>query len=130
MLKCGVCNMQNGKGLLIVSDKMNHGIYVYDTNKDELVWSVKGKLTSMVNEMDAGGVTTDGFGRVFVCDRANRCIQVLSIVDGSYLGCLLKAGEQGLGDPLFIRWCNDTSSLIVCCGIENERFVSVINVHK
>ena len=41
--------------------------------------------------MEVSGVTTDGRGRLFVCDsfNGNRCIKVFSVSDGKYLACLL-----------------------------------------
>ena len=59
------------------------------------------------------GVTSDGYGHLFVCDVHNACIQLFSVSDGKYFGTYLMRGEEGLGTPRLIRWCRNTSSLVV-----------------
>ena len=113
------------KELLITTDNVNHGIYAYDTNTDELMWHMKGKVAGMRNELWAEGVTTDGCGVLFVCGRNNGCVQKFSVSDGTYLGSLPQ--EFDLEEPRFVRWHDDTSSLVVSHARGNNRYLSVIN---
>ena len=117
---------QDFKQFLKISNRIDGGIHVFDVNKDELVWGVTGKFVDTQKDIYAKGLTSDGFGRVLVSDRANRCIQMFAVADGRYLGSMLKEGEQGLGTLMWIRWCEKMSSLIVSHGKGDERFISVI----
>ena len=83
----------------------------------------------MEYNMDARGVTTDGAGRVFVCDpSSNRCVQMFHVADGRYMGPVISEGEQGLGEPYYTRWCNATSSLIVAHMKNSKYHISTICV--
>ena len=57
----------------------------------------------------------DGCGHMFVSDgsKGNRCIQMFSVQDGQYLGCLIKEGEEGLGYPSRISWHSAFRALAV-----------------
>ena len=80
---------------LIIGIIIYKAIHCYNTTTKSLKWSVAGKLPGMKNGLDTKGVTTDGRGHLFVTDgfSGNRCIQMFSISDGQYLGCLIKGGE-------------------------------------
>ena len=46
---------------------------------------------------------------------------------GEYVSTLVKAGEQGVGEPTFIRWSNTLSSLFVAHRKDDEEmWVSVV----
>ena len=79
-----------------------------------------GKLRGMKEDMLAQGIATDGRGNLFVADKANWCIQMFSASDSYYIGCLMKNVET-FGCPHNIRWCENTSSLICKCKIEDGR---------
>ena len=73
------------------------------------------------------GITTDGCRRIFVSDPKSECIRVYDLND-KYKGQVLRKGEQGLGKPGAIRWCNATSSLVI--SHHDEKFgykISVLN---
>ena len=106
------CTYQIKKVFFIIT-RGHDGIYCYDLNTGNMVWSANGKPSGMSQQMLLSGVTTDGRGHLFVCDGGNSCIQMFSVSDGKYLGALLKAGEEELGTPHLIRWCFRSSSLIV-----------------
>ena len=89
------------------------GIYCYNLDTGNIVWSANGKPSGMSQQMKLSGVTTDGRDHLFVCDSGNSCIQMFSVSDGKHLGALLKAGEEEMGTPHLIRWCFRSSSLIV-----------------
>ena len=86
------------------------GIYARNWS-NRLLWSVEGAVDGK-KEINCVSVATDGRGHLFVCDEANKCIQLFSR-DGLYIGRLIKSGEHGLGVPGLVRWCKKTSSLII-----------------
>ena len=126
---CCICplNDHDNKRLLIITDS-DHGICAYDTKENKLVWKVKGKLNGMEHRMSPWGVTTDGRGHLFICDMRNECIQVFSVSDGKYQGCVLRKGQKGLGVPRCIRWYHENSSLVVAHKEGNKRNISVIRI--
>ena len=97
---------------LLVGTTSEFGVFSYNTRSGQLIWRAQGKLEGMNMEMDAGGVTTDGHGHLFVCDYNNQCIQMFSI-NGVYEGALLLDTE--LGRPHWVAWCENSDSLIVLC---------------
>ena len=64
-------------------------------------------------------LTTNGRGLLFAVDAERSCVQMFSAVNGHYLGYLIK---EGIGHPLYINWCENTSTLILVHlkGIENN----------
>ena len=85
------------------------GVFTYTDDSDQLDWNVKGRLTGMKKDVSLWGVTSDGHGHLLLCDTENRCIQMLSLIDGRYMGDVLREGEQGLGQPWRIHWCTKTA---------------------
>ena len=127
--RCSTLNEQtDDKRLLIITDS-DHGICAYDTEDNKLVWKVKGKLNGMEHRMSPWGVTTDGRGHLFICDMRNECIQVFSVSDGKYEGCVLKKGQKGMGVPRCIRWYHENSSLVVAHKEGDKRNISVIRIN-
>ena len=63
--------------------------------------------------MNPKTLSADERGRLFVLDSGNTSIEVFS-TDGSYNVRLIKAGDQGLGVPMQIRWCDTTRSFDRC----------------
>ena len=99
-------------GEFLISANGYGGVFVYNTNTSQLQWFMKGRQPGMKRDLDVGGITSDGRGNLFVCDFANECIEMFSMLDGSYLGSLV-IEEQGLGSPRLARFCKEMSSLIV-----------------
>ena len=110
-------------GLLIVAPGGPRGIHAYNVGTNSLQW--KKEIAGIAK----AGVASDSHGHLFVCDKDNRCIHMLSVSDGHYMGCLIKQGDQGLGAPLWGVWSEEMSSLIVAHGKGNKRFISVIRVN-
>ena len=81
------------KGLLIVAIEGTQGIHAYNVDTNSLQWKTE------IEGMARAGVCSDGHGHLFVCDRKNDSIHMISVSDGRYLRCLIKTGEQGLGKP-------------------------------
>ena len=102
------------------------GFKAYDIKKKQLEWSGSGKLNGLENALDVSSVTSDGQESIFVCDKGNSCVLVFSF-SGEYISTLVKAGEQGVGEPTFIRWSNTLSSLFVAHRKDDEEmWVSVV----
>ena len=106
-----MCCTQVGDKQLLVTTRGKDGITAYNIDSDKLQWSVKGKLPGMETVLNAWGLATDGYGHLFVCDYEGACIQKFS-ARGTYLGAVLKKGDQGFGQPWGIN-CYARSSLIV-----------------
>ena len=106
-----MCCTQVGDKQLLVTTRGKDGITAYNIDSDKLQWSVKGKLPGMETVLNAWGLATDGYGHLFVCDYEGACIHKFS-ARGTYLGAVLKKGDQGFGQPWGIN-CYARSSLIV-----------------
>ena len=127
-----ICFVQHGdKELLVVNRNLDNvcEIQAYSTATSTLEWRVRGRLPGMGADVDPLGITTDGLGHLFVCDGANRCIFVLS-ADGKFVAILMREGEQNLGEPRKIRWCNASESLVVSNKRDEKWNVSIVNVKR
>ena len=67
-------------------------------------------------------------GRLFVIDLSNKCIQMLSVSDGQYLGCFIKEGQRGLGVLGKICFSASTSQLVVSHRKDEKIHIAVLNV--
>ena len=126
----GLFAVQNGAEELIIATTSKDGIYCYRTTTKSLKWRVAGKLPGMQKVLYPVHITTDGRGHLFVSDgvNGNRCIQMFSVSDGQYMGCLTKEGEQGLGHPNTICWHSASHSLAVVLLMDCFWSLSVINM--
>ena len=123
---CEMCYAESGgKGLLVCST--GREIKAYNSCSAKLEWCFKSEMAGMQAEINPKGLATTNEGRLFVSDDIHAFIQVFT-ADGRYLGCLIKEGEQGLGKPLQIRWCHNTSALIVAHFKDRAWFLSSIKV--
>ena len=115
---------------LVVSTYDGAGLGACDPHTKKLVWRIQGNLLDMEKEISAWSVTTDGKGRLFVCDgpTGNRCVQMFSTADGEYLGTLIREGEEGLGAPCCIRCDEQSSSFVVADVRDNDWFISEIYI--
>ena len=83
---------------------------------NEIEWS---------NWMHGNSLTTDG-KYLLVCSHARDEIEMFSLSDGKNLGCLITKGQNGLGKPRHVRWCNATSYLVVAHEIKKKIHISTI----
>ena len=122
--------VRNGGDELIVAASFESGIHCYSTTTKTLKWRVAGKLPGMQEALNSVGLATDRRGHLFVSDGydGNRCIQMFSISDGWYLGCLIKRNEQGLGCPRRIFWHSASHSLVVAHSAGAYWYLSMINI--
>ena len=132
-----MCHLTEGNKTFLVTThfsstfdkRIDSGIRAYDTNTQNMEWSVTGSAGQSEKEISPCGVVTDGRGHLFVCDPVNGCVQMFS-TDGHHLDVLLREGEQGLGKPRWLRWFEGISSLIVTHEKEKRCFIDVIHLGK
>ena len=123
-----ICHLKYENKHLLVAIRDDGGISAYNKITDRLEWSVKGFLSGTERQMRACSLAADGDrGHLFVCDEANFSVQMFS-ADGVYLGCLLKEGEQSVGRPLMIRWCEESSSLVALHSKGLQYYLSVLSL--
>ena len=119
------------KQLLLVAGG-DGGLLAYDTETDKLKWKVEEMLPGMKHKFNAFGVAADGRGHLFVSDFANQhkdgngCLQMFSVADGQYQGCLMK-DKAYLGNPLRIYWCENTLSLLAAVMLKGKYHLSVVD---
>ena len=122
-----MCLLDEGDKQLLVAVGGGSGMYAYNTVTDELEWRLEGELEGMEHGMCAGGVTTDGRGHLFTCDVNNKCIQMVSVRDGTYVAAVMRE-RDALGIPCAIQWCETGSSIVVTNYKNDKGFINVINV--
>ena len=83
------------KKLILVTSESLMGIKAYDVSSGTVEWEKN------IPGMTKSAMVSDGNGHLFVGDKDNKCIHVLSLSDGQHLGRLhvIEEGEQGLGFP-------------------------------
>ena len=103
-------------------------IFAYNTT-GKLLWSIQGAVSGK-EMIKCVSFTTDHKGHLFVCDTNNKCIHMFS-TDGLFLGCLVDRGQHGITDPRHVRWCKNTSSLVVVhCKNEGTWFTSILKTNR
>ena len=124
-----MCFVQDGYKQLVILANSEKGLFAYNAKTNKQEWKWDGKFSGMKKNIDIRGITTDGRGHLFVSDRNNQCIYVLSPLDGACICCLLNDDDIDLlGNPGIIRWCEKTSSLAVACEIGETWYFKVIDV--
>ena len=117
-----MCCSRYGDKQYLNTTYSSSGVYAYDVIADKFDW--KGEPNGTEKKMNAFGITADGRGHLFVCDMSNGCIHVFS-TGGVYLGEL---NGSRIGVPRCIRWCSETSSIVVAHKKDDKRIISVIYV--
>ena len=118
-----MCFVQGpNKNLVVATADGPEGIHAYNADTNSLEWKKE------IDGMEKAGIAADGHGHLFVFDKENKCVHMLSVADGQYKGCLIKEGEQDIGRPCWGVWSEETSSLIVAHAKGSKRFISVVRV--
>ena len=109
--------------VLVIAAPGMEGFHAYHQGSGALKWSVADKLPGVEKKIWPCGMANDEKGRLFVCDSSegNNCIQMFRVVDGNYLRCLIKKGDESLRDINRVLWCEETKLLIVVHGGVNSR---------
>ena len=103
-----VAKLEKETLLIVISRVRDELIHAFNSITGQLKWSVQKKIPGM--KMVSFAVTGDGNCRIFVTNATT--IQMFSALDGQYLGCFMKEGDQGLGLVCGLWWCEATSSLV------------------
>ena len=115
------------ENLLIVAG--DERLQAFQADTGQIKWSNKDvHLSGLNEEMKPFRIAADGNGRLFVNDENNKCIEMFSASDGQYLGCLIKEGEQGLGDLWGMCCAEATSQLVVSHRKYSSAFIAILNV--
>ena len=89
------------------------------------MWSKKDiRLFGQDQKIKLVRIVADGKGRLFVNDANN--IQMFSVSDGQYVGCLM--GEEGLGQLGQMCFHESMSQLVVSHSKDNKIFIVLFNV--
>ena len=126
-----MCCVENGEKHLLVTSSYTNRLDAFNTETDELEWSVNGNVTEEDKEIHPSGVTAGGNGHLFVCDNNNKCVQMFS-ADGVHVKTLLRQGQQAIGEPLCIRWCDDDDSSVLVVSHAKKKYnhISVALVYE
>ena len=81
----------------------------------------------MKYEMNPSGITTDGRGHLFICDKANKCIQIVD-TDGTYMCPVDCSCKVELGIPERLDWSKSESALVVTHKVIGKCFISVLKI--
>ena len=118
------------RALLVVSDELSN-VYAYDVETGGVSWRLRWRLPGMLARCEGAGITADsGRGLLYLCDRAegNKCIQVINVGDGRYLGCLEVVEDQWVGTCSEIMWCEEVRALVIIHLRGGRDYISVIRV--
>ena len=100
-------------------------VSAYD-QRGGFLWSFSGTPAGMLRDINPTSITVNKEEeKLYVCDSANRCIQVIS-TNGVYQGILVKYDEYGLGSPKLLRWCTDTDSVLIVYGKDCDNHVCIL----
>ena len=126
-----MCFVEDGDKMLLIVAQPATGLIAYNAKTGKVQWAVTGRLKDekiwpKLPDRKVGGftlidgnmlvftaVTTDDQGHIFASDLFNECVHVFS-VDGRYLDVLLGKGPgPNIRKPRKVRWCKNTSLLVV-----------------
>ena len=123
---------REGGLVLVIAAPGSEGFHAYQQFSGRLKWSVVDKLPTLEKKIWPCGMAKDEKGRLFVCDSSdgNNCIQMFRVVDGNYLGCLIKKGDKGLQNIAEVLLCEEIKSLAVGHGKDRSRSnISTVKLH-
>ena len=118
------------RALLVISDDLSN-VHAYDLETGAVAWRLRWRLPGMGARCEGAGLASDaGRGLLYLCDRAegNRCIQVVSVSDGQYLGCLEVVEDQWVGACSEITWCEEARALVVINWRRGRDYITTIRV--
>ena len=90
-----------------------------DITSRELEWTLSDYPESSETFIRFGNLTPDENGHLFVFDNTSRHIYA-TFEEGKYLYCLLKEGEEGIGEIKKIKW-NKVESCLMVAHCKNMR---------
>ena len=117
---------REGGLVLVIAAPGSEGFHAYHQGSGALKWSVVDKFPGLEKKIWPCAMANDEKGRLFVCDstRGNNCIQMFRVVDGNYLGCLIK-GDEDLRNITRVLLCEEIKSLIVVHGKDSSNISKI-----
>ena len=100
------------------------GLHAIDVKSKQLLWTTDASVVQSKTSKAVTSLTTNGRGVLFAVDMANHCVQMFSAVNGHYLGYLIKEDEFEVGRPLYVNWCENTSTLILVHQKEEKKCIN------
>ena len=108
---------------------VDKGMQIFQLDTGLVKWGRKDfKLPGQNENCELSYMAADKKGSLFVKHFSNRCIQMFSASDGQYLGCLIREGEQGLGELGQMCFSESTSQLVVSHRKDGKIHIAVLNV--
>ena len=112
----------------ILAIAFDHELQTFKIDTGKVKWIKKDiHLPGQNENCEPYCLAADRKGRLFVNDSNNKCIQIFSESDGQYLGCLIKEGEQDLGEVKQMCFNESTSQLVVSHKKDEKIFIAVLN---
>ena len=122
------CLKHLNENLLIIAAPQ--GLQAFKLDTSEVTWR-----KDVIHEVrqreiyDSYMIVADTKGRLFVNDVSNKCIQMFSVSDGQYLGCLIKEGEYGLGELGKMCFSESNSKLaVISIRKDGTRVLAILRV--
>ena len=120
---CSIEHFDEGLAIVLTTG----GKEVTRLNNAYVRWTIAGTLPGRQTPFRPHKVAVDKQGHLFVND-SEQYIQMFSVSDSQYLGCLLQEGEQGLGRPWLIRLLEVKSQLVVIHKKHENNFIAIFDV--
>ena len=121
------CMKYINENLLAIT--VEKGLRTFQIDTGSVKWEKKDiQLPGQNENCKLSYMAADRKGHLFVKDLNNKCIQMFSASDGQYLGCLIKEGEQGLGELRQICFNASQSQLFVSHRKDGKMFIAGFNV--
>ena len=114
-----ICYIPDEKKPLLVATDQLSSVQAYNAVNNNLEWSTQVRGYSI----------TTGGQQLLVCNRDDG-IRMLSLSGGESLGRLIRKGDGGLGNPYWVRWSDNISSLFVAHTVNREYHISTIEGEK
>ena len=100
------------------------GLHAIDVKSKQLLWTTDVSIVQSKTSKAVTSLTTNGRGILFAVDMANHCVQMFSAINGHYLGYLITEEEFGIGRPLYVNWCENTSTFILVHQKEEKKCIN------
>ena len=103
-------------------------MHAFDLETQQMLWTTGSMLPQCEQAMHLRSVTSNDRGLLFAVDEFNICVHMFSARDGRYCGCLIRADSPWGDRPLYVNWCENTSSLIVFHQKGREKKISFLEI--
>ena len=111
---------------LITADSL--GMHAFDLETQQMLWTTGSMLPQCEQAMHLRSVASNDRGLLFAVDEFNICVHMFAARDGRYCGCLIRADSPWGDRPLYVNWCENTSSLTVFHQKGREKKISFLEI--